>query len=424
MEKWKTEKFLTTMSKMNLERLFYLTFIIVVSLLSKIPFISINMLLPFPEWLVWSCVVSNVISWFLLEIWALGLEASFFLREAKINTLNGFFLSILIIILALISQVPNVFPALQYNPKIYHPYITVCVLIALSFFPIKSLILTCKKIHRFIYLSSEENKIINKTNGLRQHYFKMSFDDKMKIPFSSDISVPSNELNEYNLEDKYDFNIGTFLGGVIVIFYEYFNAEYSFVKWNEFVSSDGYSSYILSILVVITTFYLTGITVINIFESLFRPNLKYKYESFFICYIVTQILIFISSILSVGVYLVVVSDFYHDQEIKKYSFTICCCITIFMILETGSYAMVDYLFDYIISKYGTINDKKLIEINTKISLMTIDRILKIGDIDIRIEKSIKERVMEMLSYNSNLINNENDEMNDIIINEEKEYTKV
>lgn len=396
------------------EELFYFSFIAIISLLSKIPFISINMLLPFPEWTVWCCVIANIISWFLLEVWALGLDASFFLREAKINTISGFFLAIAVISLAIISQIPNVFPAIQYNPKEYSPYIAICVLIALSFFPIKSLILTCRMIYRYFYVSLEERIFDSKVEQLRNEYMNLPKEQKMKIEFdyitnSENIDSQLDLFNLYNSIHKKWYlccingriNIGTILGLFTVICYEWFNAEYSFSKWNEFVSNDGISAYILSILVVITTFYLTGISVISMFTSLFNPKLNYEYETFKIRYYIVQFLIFISSILSVGVYLVVVPNFYTNNEIKKYLFTICCCLTIFMILETGSYAMVNYFFKFLISYYGTVNDKTLIEINDKIFNLKITNKCKVSGIVTNCT-STQCRIRESSIYSDNL----------------------
>lgn len=161
-------------------------------------------------------------------------------------------------------------------------------------------------------------------------------------------------------------NCGTILGCFTVVCYEWFNAEYSYVKWNEFISNDGYSAYILSILVVITTFYLTCMSVINMFTSLFKFNINYEFQKFYLPYIVIQILICLSSILSVGVYYVVVLDFYHNDYNKSILLTVCCCTTIFMILETGSFAMVNYFFNHLLSIYGTDDDKKLIKLNRQI----------------------------------------------------------
>lgn len=87
-------------------------------------------------------------------------------------------------------------------------------------------------------------------------------------------------------------NCGTILGCFNVICYEWFNAEYSYVKWNEIISNDGYSAYILFILVVIIKFYLTGVSVINMFTGLFRFNLRYEFQNFYLQYIILQILIF------------------------------------------------------------------------------------------------------------------------------------
>lgn len=108
----------------------------------------------------------------------------------------------------------------------------------------------------------------------------MSLDlsSKRKIPFNEDGKISSDQLTILSKKKKSIFdmiNCGTILGCFNVICYEWFNAEYSYVKWNEFISNDGYSAYILFILVVITTFYLTGVSVINMFTGLFRFNLRY-----------------------------------------------------------------------------------------------------------------------------------------------------
>lgn len=51
--------------------------------------------------------------------------------------------------------------------------------------------------------------------------------------------------------------------------------------------------------------------------------------------------------------------------------TACCCTTIFIILETGSFAMVNYFFNYLLSIYGTDDDKELIKLNKQIENLTI-----------------------------------------------------
>jgi hypothetical protein len=66
--------------------------------------------------------------------------------------------------------------------------------------------------------------------------------------------------------------VETILGCFNVICYEWFNAEYSYVKWNEFISNDGYSAYILFILVVITTFYLICLRIC--LDSILDMNFK------------------------------------------------------------------------------------------------------------------------------------------------------
>lgn len=184
------------------EEIIYLVIIAIISLLSKIPFISINMLLLFPEFLVWMCVVANVISWFLLEVWTLGLDAAFFIKEAKINTLQGFLSAIVIITLAIISQIPNVFPAIQYNPKEYQIYIAICVLLALSFFPIKSLILTFRCVYRHFYLSKEENKRLEDIMKLKTYYMSLDLHSKRKIPFIEDNKISSDQLSILSEKEK------------------------------------------------------------------------------------------------------------------------------------------------------------------------------------------------------------------------------
>lgn len=368
---------------MNTSFYVYLSLIAVISALSKIPFIAINMLLPFPEPIVWLCVVCNIISWFLLEVWALGLDADFFIKEAKINTLKGFLSASIIIVLAIISQVPNVFPAIQYNPKLYSPYIFVCVVVALSFFPIKSLILTCYSINDYLYLSDEEKEKKQFLKITQEHFLKKNVEEKLLLTndtikkFFNDYLgtiFPETDYLKYENQKITKYcNFGYVLGGFVTICYEWFNAEYSFHKWQEFVSDDAITKYVFSILVVITTFYLTGLSIIKMFSSLFDRRIVYEHESFKKLYFLIQLIVFLSSILSVGVYFVVVRDFYKDRTIK-YLLTSTCCIAIFMILETGSYAMVDYAFDLLIEKYGTVKELKLLKMNRYIKNLTLDQL--------------------------------------------------
>ena len=197
----------------------FLLFIIVVSLLSKIPFIAINMLLPFPIEIVWLCVVFNVISWFLLEVWALGLDIGFFIEKAKLNTLTGFFTALLIVSLALISQIPNVFPAIQYNPKEFSIEIAICVLIALSFFPIKSLILTVD----YYYSDKEKERKLKAYKDSALNQTRTQKLSRTGPTFEVINKQPSDFSGLINI-------IGKFVGFSLVFFYEWFNVEYSFSK--------------------------------------------------------------------------------------------------------------------------------------------------------------------------------------------------
>lgn len=341
------------------------TLIIIISLLSKIPFISINMLLPFSEGLIWTCVVCNVISWFLLEVWALGLDIGFFLKEGKITTISGFFTALIIVGLALISQIPNIFPAIEYNPKVYSIYIAICVLLALSFFPIKSLILTTKKIHNYFYLEKEHRLCLEKGEDIREYI--LSFPREVKL--GSTIS-PDYIYNNTKLHGKCLFSLGNLIGLFIIICYEWFNAEYSYIKTKEFIYDNEAVAIILSVLIVITTFYLTGLSVIrminNITNTIFSCNYTFEYESFKLLYYLLQVIVFVSSIFSVGVYYVVVTNFYIDDYTEKVLLTSTVCLTIFVILETGSSAMVTYFIELLIAKYGSDDDKKILHINNMV----------------------------------------------------------
>ena len=95
----------------------------------------------------------------------------------------------------------------------------------------------------------------------------------------------------------------------------------------------------------------------------------YEYETFFLLNLVLQCFVFISSVFSVGVYYVVINDFY-DVEWKRKLFSIDCCIVIFIILETGSMAMVTYFIEFLISKYGTTNDIHILNYNNSIKSLT------------------------------------------------------
>ena len=159
-------------------------------------------------------MVFNVISWFLLEVWTLGLDIKFFIEKAKLHTLKGFFCAFVIICTAIVSQIPNMFPAIQYNDKKFSVEIAICVLLALSFFPIKSLILTVDW-----YYSDKEKG--NKLNMFKENVLKMPRKWKLNqtdTEYNSNLSYSKRTMTE---------SIGKFIGFVLVFFYEWFNAQCS-----------------------------------------------------------------------------------------------------------------------------------------------------------------------------------------------------
>lgn len=329
------------------------------------------MLLPFPEPVIWLFVLFNIISWFLLEVWALGLDIGFFIQEAKIHTIPGFLLAILLSSLAIISQIANVFPAIQYNPKEYSPYIWICILLALSFFPLKSLILTVKWLYRYFYVSNENKEKEDNLNMRKKYLLSCTLIEKRSYLSNENFNI--NDIVIKNNSDsiiKFERIIGIIMGTFIVICYEWFNFEYSYSKSKEYIYDSEILAYILSCLIVITTFFLTGISVINMISNIFTLNYKYEYESFYYLFWTLQVIVFISSIFSIGVYYVVVPEFYKNSGDKKIIFTLTCCTTIFMILETGSFAMIEYFIRYLVSLHGTDNDKLLISFNEKINKIT------------------------------------------------------
>ena len=94
--------------------------IAIISALSKIPFINVNNQLPFPSVIIWLCIICNIYSWFLLECWSMCYEIRELVKvkskeelalKKNINPYIKFVLGIIILSLALISQIPNVFPA-------------------------------------------------------------------------------------------------------------------------------------------------------------------------------------------------------------------------------------------------------------------------------------------------------------------------
>ena len=97
----------------------------------------------------------------------------------------------------------------------------------------------------------------------------------------------------------------------------------------------------------------------------------YQYESFFWLNAFLQTFVFISSIFSVGVYYVVVTEFY-SLLWMKYLFSTVCCVVIFIILQTGSMSMVTFFIELLIAQYGTEDDKRLLQYDNLIRSKTID----------------------------------------------------
>jgi len=149
------------------------------------------------------------------------------------------------------------FPAIQYNDKKFSVEIAICVLLALSFFPIKSLILTVDW-----YYSNKEKG--NKLNMFKENVLKMPRKWKLNqtdTEYNSNLSYSKRTVTE---------SIGKFIGFVLVFFYEWFNAQYSYSKAKVYIYDSDIIGIILAILVVFTTFYLTGLVVIRLTSMVFE----------------------------------------------------------------------------------------------------------------------------------------------------------
>lgn len=359
---------------MDKDEILFFIIIVIFSATSKIPFININLMLPFNKVICYIAVVCNILSWFLLEVWALGLDCKYYIEKLKFNTYLGLIKLIIIVGLSMLSQVPNVYPALEYNDKKYSILIWISVTVALSFFPIKSMFLLIEKMSKNVtdnkkelYLLIFKEKMLGKSNEYKlQNYLN----EDIKFFIKNEMNDIEEIYNDISSKIKFLFNPLTIF---FLFFYEFFVVDYTFSKTKIYIYHSEKFSVFISIIVCITTFFFTGKVIFHsllryyniISGSFYYKKIGYKYETFKFSYYIFQLLVFISSFFSIGVYYVVVTNFYENNKLRDL-LTFVVCFVIFMILHTGSINMVNYFFNFLLKKYGTINDKNCIIFNENI----------------------------------------------------------
>jgi len=357
------------MLKMDRDEKICFFIVLFFSLTSKLPFININLLLPFNIIICYFCVIFNIISWFLLEVWALGLDLKFYILKFSFHTFFGFFKLLFIILISIFSQLPNVYPAIEYNDKKYSIYIAISVSVALSFFPIKSFIL----FFEYLSLSHRDRQKFQKFKDWKKYYLNKDVNFKHEHCEEDPQFISPNLIKE-------NFNFISFIiSPIIICIYCIFIILYSFEKTKIYIYDSFYVGFFVAFFVFITNFYLTSLIVFdninfyfNLYKNFFVLNLNsYEYSCFKFEYFFLQIFCFFSSIFSVGVYYVVVTNFF-IQIYWKIMFTVVCCFVIFTILQTGSKNMINYFFEYFISRYGNENDNKILKYNQKIRNFTFE----------------------------------------------------
>lgn len=323
--------------------MFWLLFVTIISILGKLPFININLALPFPIIIKWICVISNFITWSLLEIWAL--------RDYKIKWHP---IVIPIIILSLICNAPSAFLAVQYNEKRFQIPIVIFVLGSMSFFPIRSLL------ESWEYFTINSKNLI-KTNKLRV-YLKQTDFFKL-VPLVGIIKRNSininglyyiketEENNDYKINNWSTWKIFYFILTIPIIFgYEWYTGEYSYYKLKEYIWDNEIFAYIFAFIICFVSFYLTVETVM-----IGDKWISYPFTCYYEIYYILQFLILLMSIFSVGPIFELIYNFYPHTNNKIWFLLITSCLTIFMILHRGCASMVFWFIIFLVRN----NDNKI-----------------------------------------------------------------
>lgn len=349
----------------------------------------------------------NCVSFFVLEYWAATKSIKKFVldqedeiqflsesRVSKTQSITTFFAAEII---ALISQVPNVFAAYNYNKKEYRILAGVVTGVSGSLFTLHSVQLSLSQKLKRETLDQTQQKLleikkelIELTNVNNSNFLNKSHQEKLK--FLSEINS-IRDLDEADFRsENYLKNIFTIqkrqpmvhsicrkigencitVGGIgLNLTLQTAVAMYVFTQTKNDIYDNDYLAVFFSSLVVLSNVHLMGSSIASTskrayhaaIDTLFRkstPSISEQYRPKLT--FALKILFLTMNGFGLGPNIVIWGEFFDNQTLQRY-FQSTICISMFLILFTASLDMVDEVVEYLIEKTGTSEERKILRMS-------------------------------------------------------------
>lgn len=401
---------------------------------SKIPYIKINLQLPFPSGLKEFCAGSNFVSWLILEC-DLGFqiidnvlhtpsepEKALQIQKSTASKVGLYFMQFFSAPLAIGSQIPTVFQAIKYNSPKWREWIAASVGGAGVIFPLRSLLLSCEKMSDQQHATSNHlelrKNLLNIIKANQSAFEQMPWDQKAVFSkeletiksfeifsknfqrelivkkFLSILSDPSQSLEKKPTSFT---SVAALVAGLVLTgSYELFNAMYAYSGTEENLGYGKPAAFSMAALFVVSTCYLTAQSNIALMKKVFtstvnrltcqpkptlikqfRPKVEYLY--WFSTFI---------SLCSSAAYWKIVKDYFDgnpalfkDSPKTNLFFQLTTPLPVFFILQTSANRLIEnYMKSSIAAgsskKPKDLLERKLIEIDKQFEQL-IDLVKKI-----------------------------------------------
>lgn len=381
--------------------------------------------LKLPLYIKWPCAVGNLAALTGLDYWAgsafiddkipseTGLEKIFpqadqvlFQKAAHVGNVG----------LALISQIPIAYPAMQYNKEFAVPA-GIIVLIGGAFIPLRSMQLYIDKVFNkkaaqdkgidvekqdaFVQLIRDNKQyFINRFASMSEDQQKQFFEDLKSIQtkvdsrekieaywhflLSSREPLVQEELSEISKKAIRSAEVaGYFFSGT----FQLASSIYTFVKTKENVFDNNVFAGTVTTLIVGCSLYLEGtatadatvklvesITGINRRNNEIQESLVEKLRKKDM--IVLHVMGHITNVLALGVAYVIWNEFF-ENEVEKVFFEVTTCIAVFLLLHASTPPLISQLAEWsFLLRNGTPEEKAAVKLSQEYQTLadSIDRI--------------------------------------------------